>query len=58
MVALNLHKETKGSPLNGRYICYSTSIDHQPLKVNDLRMGKTAKATIRHWVGYALVGYE
>jgi AmmeMemoRadiSam system protein B len=58
MVALELQKETNGPPLNGRYIGYTTSIDHQPLPVGDLRMGKTANATIRHWVGYASVAYE
>ena len=58
MVALNLQKETNSSPLNGKYIGYSTSIDHQQLPLQDLRMGKTANATIRHWVGYASVGYE
>jgi AmmeMemoRadiSam system protein B len=58
MVALDLQKELNAEPLSGKLIGYSTSIDHQPLKVDDLRMGKTAKAGIRHWVGYASVGYE
>jgi AmmeMemoRadiSam system protein B len=58
MVALDLQKETNSNPLNGILIGYSTSIDHQSMQVGDLRMGKTANATIRHWVGYASVGYE
>ena len=58
MTAINLQKETNSQPLEGEFIGYSTSIDHQPLKVDDLRMGKTAIATIRHWVGYASVGYR
>lgn len=58
MTAMNLNEEIKDKPLNGIYIGYSTSIDHKPLPVDDLRMGKTAIATIRHWVGYASVGYR
>lgn len=58
MTALDLQGEVGGEPLKGEYIGYSTSIDHKPLKVDDLRMGKTAIATIRHWVGYASVGYR
>jgi MEMO1 family protein len=37
---------------------YETSISHKELPVNDLRMGKTAIATLKHWVGYAAVGYR
>jgi AmmeMemoRadiSam system protein B len=58
MVAIGLQQETNGQPLAGKFIGYSTSIDHRSLPVDDLRMGKTAKANIRHWVGYASVGYE
>ena len=58
MVALDLQKESEGKALVGKYIGYSTSIDHLQLKVEDLRMGKTANAGIRHWVGYASVGYK
>jgi len=58
MTAIELQQLTNGKPLVGKRIGYSTSIDHQPLKVDDLRMGITAKASIRHWVGYASVGYE
>ena len=58
MVAWNLQQDNQGKPLNGKLIGYSTSIDHHPLKVEDLRMGKTAIANLRHWVGYASLGYE
>lgn len=58
IVALDLRKKLNAEPLSGKFIGYSASIDHQPLKVDDLRMGKTAKADIRHWVGYASVGFE
>lgn len=58
MTSLELQKEISADPLNGTFIGYSTSIDHKPLSVDDLRMGKTAIATIRHWVGYASVGYR
>jgi MEMO1 family protein len=58
MVALDLQQELNAVPLSGKFIGYSTSIDHPSLKVDDLRMGRTAKATLRHWVGYASVGYQ
>jgi AmmeMemoRadiSam system protein B len=37
---------------------YSTSIAHNPLPVDDLKMGKTAVANLHHWVGYAAIGYK
>lgn len=37
---------------------YSTSIAQKPLPVEDLNMGKTAIATLHHWVGYAAIGYK
>jgi AmmeMemoRadiSam system protein B len=45
-------------PLNGILIGYATSIDHPRLPIEDLRMGITAGASLRHWVGYAAVGYK
>ena len=41
-----------------RIMWYATSIDHPRLPVEDLGKGKTANATLRHWVGYAAVGFE
>jgi len=58
LTAINLQKITSGQPLHGKYIGYSTSIDQKPLPVDDLRMGRTAIATIRHWVGYVSIGYN
>jgi len=44
--------------LKGQLIGYSTSIDHEHIPVDDLNLGVTAPANIRHWVGYAAVGYK
>ena len=44
--------------LQGIEIGYSTSLEKEPLKVNDLRMGVTAPANKRHWVGYPAIGYR
>ncbi len=45
-------------PLMGVPVGYCNSIDHLHLNVDDLRMGVTAPATMRHWVGYAGIVYE
>ncbi len=37
---------------------YATSIDHTPLKVDDIKMGATAPANLHHWVGYFASGYK
>jgi MEMO1 family protein len=47
-----------GNPLQGCAYGYATSIDHPHLRVDDLKMGLTAPAKLRHWVGYAAVGYK
>jgi AmmeMemoRadiSam system protein B len=44
--------------LRGVPVGYATSIDHKPIKVDDIRMGVTAPANIHHWVGYAAIGYK
>lgn len=44
--------------IKGTLLGYKTSIDDPPLKVDDLKMGTTANATLRHWVGYAAIGYK
>ncbi|HEY4799281.1 MAG TPA: AmmeMemoRadiSam system protein B [Bacteroidia bacterium] len=44
--------------LHGTALDYSTSLSNQPLKVDDLKMGITAPAKLRHWVGYAAIGYK
>ena len=45
-------------PLKGELIGYSTSITHDHIPVDDIRMGRTAIATNCHWVGYASIGYR
>ena len=45
-------------PLSGTILGYATSLGDQRVDVADLDgMGVTAPATLRHWVGYAAVGY-
>ena len=58
LTAFNLNEATGDKPLSGSIIGYSNSIKHPELEVNDLRMGKTAPANMRHWVGYAALGYK
>lgn len=48
-----LHK-----PLTGVLVGYSTSLVQPKIPVSDLGMGTTAPASLRHWVGYAAVGYK
>jgi MEMO1 family protein len=57
LTAMKLADYTK-EPLDGILTGYATSIDHPRLPVDDLRMGITAGASLRHWVGYAAVGYK
>ena len=58
MTAINLREELNSAPLSGKCPAYNTSIDHPPLPVEDLGMGRTAIASLRHWVGYVSVGYK
>ncbi len=58
MTALDLQTAQASVPLQGMALDYCTSIDHPPLRVDDLGMGVTAKAHIRHWVGYASVVFR
>ncbi|MCX6320883.1 MAG: AmmeMemoRadiSam system protein B [Bacteroidia bacterium] len=44
--------------LSGELIGYSTSITSSHIPVDDIRMGRTAIATVCHWVGYAALGYR
>ena len=53
-----LESSLRSSPSSGQLIGYSTSIAEKPVPVSDLKMGQTAKATIKHWVGYAGIGYR
>ncbi|MBN1340673.1 MAG: AmmeMemoRadiSam system protein B [Bacteroidales bacterium] len=53
---LNGYKGT--GTLRGIPVTYANSIDHPVIPVDDLRMGVTAPAHVRHWVGYAAIGYK
>lgn len=58
LTSISLNEELSKTPLRGSIIGYSNSIDHPELNVDDLGMGKTAPANMRHWVGYAAIGYK
>lgn len=54
-----LQHHLKESPLKGTLIGYGTSIDGRPhIPVEDIGLGVTAPAKLRHWVGYASIGYR
>ncbi len=57
LTALELNRIMDDEPLTGLTVGYATSIDHEPIPVEDLGMGKTAPANLHHWVGYAAVVY-
>ena len=57
-VALNFQQINGTETLEGIPLGYETSISHNELPVEDLRMGKTAIALVQHWVGYAAVGFR
>lgn len=46
------------SPPIGIPLDYSTSLSHKHIQVDDLKMGITAPAKLRHWVGYASAGFR
>jgi AmmeMemoRadiSam system protein B len=50
--------EKQNIPLEGKRIGYMSSIDHVRIPVEDLGMGLTAPASLRHWVGYPGVIYN
>jgi len=59
LVAWRLQQLTSARSLIGTNLGYATSLDHAHLRVDDLEgMGITAPATLRHWVGYAAVGFR
>jgi AmmeMemoRadiSam system protein B len=57
LTAFELNKASGGEPLIGSIIGWSNSINHPAIRVDDLKMGQTAPATMHHWVGYAAIGY-
>ncbi len=58
LTAYYLQQALDINPLIGTPIGYATSIDHPHIPVHDLKMGVTAPANQRHWVGYAAISYE
>jgi MEMO1 family protein len=59
LVAWHLATVRCTAPLSGTILGYATSLDDQRVRVDDLEgMCVTAPATLRHWVGYAAVGYR
>jgi AmmeMemoRadiSam system protein B len=58
LTAIKLAKKLNAIVPSGTLLDYSTSLAHEPIPVSDLDgMGITAPATLRHWVGYAALGY-
>jgi hypothetical protein len=53
-----LQQKLRTNPVKGELIGYNTSISQPFIPVADLKMGATAEATIRHWVGYTVIGYR
>ena len=58
LTTYSLAQNLRVGPIKGKLLGYTTSIDHDTIPVSDLKMGKTARASIKHWVGYAAIGYK
>jgi AmmeMemoRadiSam system protein B len=59
LAAFRLQQELGTMPLSGELVGYRTSIDgREHIAVDDIGMGVTAPAGLRHWVGYAGIGYS
>lgn len=59
LTAWHLQQRRGERPLTGTILDYATSLDDQRIDVADLDgMGVTAPATLRHWVGYAAIGFR
>ncbi len=59
LTSWHLQQSLRAPPLGGTILGYTTSLDDQRISVDDLDgMGVTAPATLRHWVGYASVGFR
>jgi len=56
--ANKLNLKVNNEVLNGTFLNYQSSIDHDLIQVEDLGMGTTAIATQNHWVAYASIKYE
>jgi len=53
-----LQQKLLTNPAKGVLLGYSSSINQPPIPVEDLKMGTTAIASLRHWVGYVAIGYR
>ena len=59
LTSWHLQQLLRAAPLTGTILGYTTSLEDQRIRVDDLAgMGVTAPATLRHWVGYAAVGFR
>jgi AmmeMemoRadiSam system protein B len=59
LTAFDLSTIMPMKPLEGKVLGYETSLSNKPIPVSDLgTMGVTAKANIRHWVGYPAIGFK
>lgn len=58
LTALHLEGIYLNGQLQGTLVGYETSLSLSPVPVEKLGMGTTAPASIRHWVGYAAIGYR
>ncbi|WP_297093880.1 AmmeMemoRadiSam system protein B [uncultured Draconibacterium sp.] len=57
-VANRFQQLTNAASLEGIPLAYETTISHPEIPVQDLKMGKTAIATTKHWVGLAAIGFK
>lgn len=58
LTGLYLSRNENTEPLQGIKMGCSSSLVYKSLPVEDLQMGKTAIATLHHWVGYVAIGYK
>ncbi|MDC6350965.1 AmmeMemoRadiSam system protein B [Zeaxanthinibacter sp. PT1] len=56
--ANRLNELQYGESLQGDFLGYQSSIDHELIEVEDLGMETTAIANNRHWVAYTAIKYE
>jgi AmmeMemoRadiSam system protein B len=57
LTAIHWQKALSSSPIKGTLLGYGNSLNTIHVPVADLGLGVTAPCTIRHWVGYAVIGY-
>jgi AmmeMemoRadiSam system protein B len=58
LTGLQLQAELSAKPLQGMSLDYCTSIDHPLIPVDNIGIGTTAKAYMRHWVGYPCIVFR